>query len=176
MPAHTERDFETAIEAGLIGAGGYQRRAPGDYDEACALFPADVIGFLKDSQPTRWGQLATLLRDRTETTVLDALVKELEIKGTLHVLRHGIKCHGNTLRLTYFKPNSGLNPASVALHAWNRLTITRQVAFASAMKHADSRNRRCVIDETLTVNGLPVVTAELKNPFTGQRGRCHRAI
>lgn len=49
MPGHTESDFEAAIEAGLIDAGGYCKRPPVAYDEALALFPEDVIGFLKDS-------------------------------------------------------------------------------------------------------------------------------
>lgn len=89
MPGHTERHFETAIEAGLTGAGGYAKRAPTAFDETMALFPEDVTAFLRDGQATKWGQLAALLGARTEATVLDSLTKELEIKGTLHVLRHG---------------------------------------------------------------------------------------
>jgi type I restriction enzyme R subunit len=169
MSGHTERDFETAIEAGLIGAGGYEVRAPGDYDEALALFPDDVTGFLRDSQPTRWGQLEALLGPKTEATVLDSLAKELDVKGTLHVLRHGFKCYGKTFRMAFFRPNSGMNPEAAALHARNRLTITRQVAFTSVLKRADGKNRRCIIDVTLSLNGLPVTTVELKNPMTGQR-------
>ncbi len=169
MSGHTERDFETAIEAGLVGAGGYKKREPSAYDEAFALFPDDVTGFLKDSQGTKWGQLEALLGDKTAPTVLDSLTKELELKGTLHVLRHGFKCYGKTLRLAYFRPNSAMNPEAAALYANNRLTITRQVAFTSVMKKADGTNRRCIIDVTLAINGLPVVTAELKNPMTGQR-------
>lgn len=169
MAGHTERDFETAIEAGLIGVGGYATRAPADYDEALALFPEDVTGFLKDSQPTRWRQLEALLGPKTEATVLDALAKELDVKGTLHVLRHGFKCYGKTFRLAFFRPNSGMNPEAAVLYARNRLTITRQVAFTSVLKRADGKNRRCIIDVTLSLNGLPVATAELKNPMTGQR-------
>lgn len=169
MSGHTERDFETAIEAGLIGAGGYVMRPPAAYDEALALFPDDVTGFLKDSQPTKWAQLEALLGARTDATVLDSLSKELDIKGTLHVLRHGFKCYGKTFRLAWFRPNSGLNPEAAASYAANRLTITRQVAFTSVMKNAEGKNRRCIIDVTLSLNGLPVATAELKNPLTGQR-------
>lgn len=169
MSGHTERDFETAIEAGLTGGGGYATRVATDYDEALALFPKDVSGFLKDSQPTRWGQLEALLGEKTEATVLDSLAKELEIKGTLHVLRHGFKCYGKTFRMAFFRPNSGMNPDAAALYGANRLTITRQVAFASVLKRADGKNRRCIIDVTLSLNGLPVATAELKNPMTGQR-------
>lgn len=169
MAGHTENDFETAIEAGLIGAGGYATRPPAAYDEGLALFPDDVTGFLKNSQVAKWAQLEALLGAKTEATVLDSLAKELDIKGTLHVLRHGFKCYGKTFRLAYFRPNSGMNPEAAASHAANRLTITRQVAFTSVMKGADGKNRRCVIDVTLSLNGLPVATAELKNPLTGQR-------
>ncbi|WGH78602.1 type I restriction endonuclease subunit R [Jannaschia ovalis] len=169
MSGHTERDFETAIEAGLTGGGGYATRLATDYDEALALFPEDVSGFLRDSQPTRWGQLEALLGEKTSATVLDSLAKELEIKGALHVLRHGFKCYGKTFRMAFFRPNSGMNPEAAALYGTNRLTITRQVAFASVLKRADGKNRRCIIDVTLSLNGLPVATAELKNPMTGQR-------
>ncbi|MFZ1574804.1 MAG: DEAD/DEAH box helicase family protein [Chromatiaceae bacterium] len=169
MPGHDEAAFEAAIEAGLIGCGGYEKRGPSDYYEGLALFPNDVTGFLKDSQPAKWAALESLLGVNTAATVLDSLAKELEVKGTLHVLRHGFKCYGKTLRLAYFRPNTAMNPEAAASYATNRLTITRQVAFTSVMKRADGKHRRCVIDVTLAVNGIPVVTGELKNPLTGQR-------
>lgn len=171
MSGHSEHAFETAIEKGLLASGGYQRRGSADYDATLALFSADVVGFIRDSQPTRWQQLESLLGARTEATVLDALTKELETKGALHVLRHGFKCYGKTLRLAYFRPNSGMNPEAAVKYAHNRLTITRQVAFTSVMKRSDGTPRRCIIDVTLAVNGLPVATVELKNPLTGQRAR-----
>ncbi|MAA73148.1 MAG: restriction endonuclease subunit R [Salinisphaeraceae bacterium] len=173
MSGHSETAFEIAIEAGLCRDGGFEKRAANKYDEALALFPDDVIGFLQDSQAAKWGQLETLLGDRTRATVLDSLAKELDIKGTLHVLRYGFKCYGKTFRLAHFRPNSGMNPEAAAAYALNRLTVTRQVAFTSVMKKADglakNQRRRCIIDVTLSLNGLPVVTAELKNPLTGQR-------
>ena len=169
MSSHTERDFEVAIEAGLTSSGGYNTRSPSAYDEALALFSADVTGFLQESQPAKWQALEALLRPRTAATVLNSLSKELELKGTLHVLRHGFKCYGKTFRMAYFRPNTRMNPKAAENYAKNRLTITRQVAFTSVMKKADGKNRRCIIDVTLAVNGIPVVTAELKNPLTGQR-------
>src|SRR5690554_4136002 len=169
MAGHSELAFEIAIEAGLTSAGGYEKRDATTYDETLALFPDDVIGFLQDSQAAKWGQLESLLGDKTRATVLDSLAKELEIKGTLHVLRYGFKCYGKTFRLAHFRPNSGMNLEAAAAYALNRLTITRQVAFSSVMKKANGKNRRCIIDVTLCLNGLPVVTAELKNPLTGQR-------
>ena len=169
MSGHTERDFETAIEAGLTNSGGYETRNPSAYDEALALFPADVTGFLKESQPAKWQALEVLLGPKTAITVLDSLSKELELKGTLHVLRHGFKCYGKSFRMAYFRPNTAMNPEAAENYARNRLTIARQVAFTSVKKKADGKNRRCIIDVTLAVNGIPVVTVELKNPLTGQR-------
>ena len=169
MPGHTERDFEKAIEAGLANGGGYEKRSPNAFDEALALFPGDVTGFLEDSQPAKWELLEALLGPKTAGTVLDGLSKELDFKGTLHVLRHGFKCYGKTFRMAYFRPNTTMNPEAAGNYAKNRLTITRQVSFISVMRKADGKNRRCVIDVTLAVNGIPVVTAELKNPLTGQR-------
>jgi len=167
--AHTETAFEEAIEAGLVAAGRYEKRPPSAYDAERALFPDDVLGFLQDTQPVKWAALETLLVGRTSETVLDALSRELAVKGTLHVLRHGFRCYGKTLRLAYFRPNSGMNPEAAARYARNRLTLIRQVAFNSALKRPDGKPRRCILDVTIAVNGLPVVTAELKNPLTGQR-------
>lgn len=172
MAGHTEHAFESAIEHGLITGDRYQKRAPDAFDPANALFPDDVIGFIRDSQPARWGQLESMLKDRTAATVIDSLTKELANKGALGVLRHGFKCYGKELRLAWFQPNSGMNPESAARYAANRLTITRQLTFASqALKRPDGGPRRCVIDVVLSVNGLPVVTVELKNPLTGQRAQ-----
>lgn len=166
---HTEKDFENAIEHGLIAGGEYSRRSPGDFNEALCLFPADVIGFIRDTQGSKWDQLEALLKVQTEAQLLSDLSKELSSKGTLHVLRHGFRCYGKTLRLAYFRPNTGMNPETSALYAKNRVTITRQVSFTSVKKTSGGRPRRCVLDVTIALNGLPVVTAELKNPLTGQR-------
>ena len=169
MVAHTEKNFEAAIEYGLTRSGGYETRLPSAYDQSQAFFPADITGFIKDSQPTKWQYLENLLGNEVSTTVLDNLSKELEHKGTLHVLRHGFKCYGKTFRMAWFRPNTNMNSEATENYASNRLTIIRQVEFTSALKKPDGTNRRCVIDITLAVNGIPVVTAELKNPQTGSR-------
>jgi type I site-specific restriction-modification system R (restriction) subunit len=129
-----------------------------------------VIAFIRASQPARWDQLEAMLKERTAATIIDSLTKELASKGTLGVLRHGFKCYGKELRLAYFQPNSGMNPDAAARYAANRLTITRQVEFLSdVLKRPDGQKRKCILDVVLSVNGLPVVTVELKNPLTGQR-------
>ena len=169
MSAHTELAFEAAVEHCLTTQGRYDKRAPADYAEERSLFPEDVTGFLRDTQLAKWEALESLLGPKTAATVLDSLSKELDVKGTLHILRHGFKCYGKTFRMAYFRPNTRMNPEAAKNYAKNRLTITRQVAFTSLMKKADGKNRRCIIDLTLAVNGIPVVTVELKNPLTGQR-------
>jgi type I restriction enzyme R subunit len=169
MAGHSETAFETAIEHGLTARGGYARRLPADFNEDLCLFPADVLGFIRDTQAQKWDQLEALLKGQTADQVLSDLTKELATKGTLHVLRHGFRCYGKTLRLAYFQPNTGMNSETMALYAKNRPTITRQVAFTSVKKAPGGKAKRCILDVTLAVNGLPVVTAELKNPLTGQR-------
>lgn len=170
MAGHTEHAFETAIEHGLIASGGYAKGDPRGFDPVTALFPDEVIAFIRASQPARWDQLETMLKDRTAATVIDSLTKELASKGALGVLRHGFKCYGKELRLAYFQPNSAMNPDAAARFAANRLTVTRQVEFVSdVLKRPDGGKRKCIIDVVLAVNGLPVVTVELKNPLTGQR-------
>ncbi len=170
MAGHTEHAFESAIEHSLTTQGGYEKRLPAGFDPVSALFPVDLITFIRDSQPARWAQLEAMLKDRTAVTVIDSLTKELASKGTLGVLRHGFKCYGKELRLAYFRPNSGMNPDSAARYAANRLTIRRQLAFPSiVLKRPDGTPRTCIIDVVLSVNGLPVATVELKNPLTGQR-------
>ena len=172
MVGHTEQAFESAIEHSLTTHGGYESRPAAGFDPATALFPVDVITFIRDSQPTRWAQLEAMLKDRTAATVLDSLTKELATKGALGVLRHGFKCYGKELRLAYFRPNTGMNPDSAARYAANKLTIRRQLAFQSTvLKRPDGSPRTCVIDVVLSVNGLPIVTVELKNPLTGQRAQ-----
>src|SRR6516165_10687571 len=88
------------------------------------------------------------------------LVKELATKGSLHVLRHGFKCFGKTYQMAVFKPASGMNPDTIAAYEQNIVTITRQVPFKPATTET--------VDVVLALNGIPVVTAELKNPMSGQ--------
>lgn len=169
MTAHSETAFEKAILADLVAAGGYAELAHTDFDESVALFPAEVTGFIRASQPNRWAQLEAILKERTDATVIDSLAKELATKGTLHILRHGFRCYGRTLNLAYFRPNTSMNPEAEARYRANRLGVAKEVGFTSHLKRPDGQNQRCRIDLTLSVNGLPVVTIELKNPQTGQR-------
>ncbi len=166
MPGqHTEYAFETAIEDHLTTAGGYIKGNPKTYDAERGLFPKEVLAFIKGTQENEWGYLENLQKDKAEETLLDDLSRALnsEHEGCLSVLRHGFKCFGKLFRAAYFAPASGMNPDTQRLYDANRLTLTRQVVYSN--RHGNS------VDVTLALNGIPVATAELKNPMTGQTWR-----
>jgi type I restriction enzyme R subunit len=154
-----EHAFESLIETHLINHG-YESLASIDYDTERAFFPAVILEFIQQTQPKEWARLEALHADKTSDTVLADLAQWLDTYGTLAVLRNGFKCYGRTLRVAFFKPAHGMNPELSARYAANRLGVTRQLRYSS-------RNTK-ELDLTLTINGLPVCTAELKNPLTVQ--------
>lgn len=161
MPGQTnERAFETYVEEILLTQGGWKSGSNADWDKERALFPAQVFAFIQDTQPKLWAEMKGLHADGLESLLLAGLVKELDAKGSLHVLRHGFKFYGKTFRLAYFKPAHGANYETKDHFGKNRLTVTRQVP----CHPSDNRT----LDMVLAVNGLPVATIELKNPWTGQ--------
>ena len=159
--SHNENAFETAIEHSLISAGGYRKGDPTQFSATHGLTPALILEFLKDSQPKEWARLETIHGATAPAKIIALIVKELDNRGTLDVLRHGIVDHGVKLRLAFFKPATSLNPEAQTLYDKNILTITRQV-------HHSVANPALSLDVLLSVNGLPVATAELKTPFTSQ--------
>ncbi len=163
---YQEIDFENEIEHALISSGGYEKDYPDAYDSETALFPADVIAFVQKTQPKIWERLIKLDAAKASVMLLESLVKELAVKGSLAVLREGFKCVGKTVRLAYFAPNTDLDPASAERYNDNRLTIVRQV-------HAKSG---AIPDVVLAVNGLPVATVELKNPMSATAWNVEDAI
>ena len=82
-----------------------------------ALFPARIFAFLQETQPKLWAEMQALHGTGLESLLINTLVKELDLKGTLHVLRHGFKFYGKTFRLAYFKPAHGLNDEVLRLYA-----------------------------------------------------------
>ncbi len=166
MPTnHTEKAFETAIEYHLLNDGGYLNGNPDTFDRVRAIDPTVLIPFIQETQPNEWQYLKNIQKEKAEETLLDDLFKALDSKheGCLKVLRHGFKCFGKLFRVAYFAPASGLNPETQKLYVANRLTITRQLYYSN--KHNKS------LDLAICLNGIPVATAELKNPMTGQTWR-----
>ncbi len=158
-----ERAFETHVEGVLLQQSGWKTGTNAEWNVELALFPARICHFIEATQPHLWSQMRDLHGDGLEKLIINALAKELDIKGTLHVLRHGFKFYGKVFRLAYFKPAHGLNDEVLALYARNQLTVTRQV-----LCHPGKHD---TIDMLFAVNGLPVATCELKNPGTGQNWR-----
>jgi type I restriction enzyme R subunit len=164
-----ERGFEDAITGSLVEQGGYRVRKWGtkpewaaDFDRVRGLDTAELFAFLAETQPKAWERLVAVHggTDGARQQLADRLAKQLDERGTVDVLRHGVNDHGIEVRLAYFKPAHGLTPELTQLYEANRLTVTRQLPFdATATK---------TIDLCLFVNGIPVATAELKNPLTHQ--------
>ena len=162
MPVdHRERAFEAAIEHHLLTAGGYAKGDPATFDRERSFFPVEFIAFVKATQPEVWQALEKLHGGETETVILDDLTKALDGQaGALSVIRHGFKCFGKLIRVAFFAPAHGMNPDSRRVYEANRLSVVRQVHYST--KHENS------IDVVLALNGIPIATAELKNPMTGQ--------
>jgi type I restriction enzyme R subunit len=161
MPTdHTEKGFENAVTASLL-SNGYVAGEPGKFDPKLALDPGTLVTFLKASQPKEWARLAAIYGGEVDQKVVVAVVRDLDQRGLLDCLRHGVTDRGVKLRLAFFRPATGLNPETQTLYAANVLTVTRQV-------HFSEKNPDLSVDLLLSVNGLPLATAELKNPFTGQ--------
>ena len=157
---HLEACFEDAIEHALLHDGKLVKGSSQDYDRARALEPAALLDFIQSSQGKTWQTLQAIHGADTGKLVLDSLCKELDVKGMLKVLRHGFKCQGKRLRVVFFAPGNHLNPETLALYAMNRVSATRQLYFSEQ----DNKS----LDLVLFVNGLPVVTAELKSALSGQ--------
>jgi type I restriction enzyme R subunit len=162
---HSEKAFESAIEHHLLTVAGYERADSRNFDLSRCLDPTVLVPFVKKTQPTEWAYLEGLQKSKAETTLLDDLSKALnsDNEGCLKVLRHGFKCFGKLFRVAYFAPASGMNPEIKRLYDLNRLTVTRQLRYSS--QHTKE------IDLVISINGIPVITAELKNPLTAQNWR-----
>lgn len=156
---HLESAFETVIEKYLL-ENGYISVLQESYDRERAIFPEVALDFIRETQPVEWKKLEALHGEKTGEQVLSDLCKWMDANGSLATIRHGFKCYGRTLRIAFFKAAHELNPELEERYASNRLGITRQLHFSKRSEKS--------LDITLNLNGIPIVTVEIKNPFTGQ--------
>lgn len=180
-PEIFERSFEAAIENALLGngpgeaslihdtttpsyldttPGGYHKRPPEDYDRALCLLPKEVVDFILATQPKEWEKLKQHHGAAVQEQFLKRLSAEIERRGTLDVLRNGVKDSGCKFHLAYFRPASGLNAETRSLYGANFFAVVRQVRYSEKSEKS--------LDLVLFLNGLPIFTSELKNPLTGQ--------
>lgn len=159
---HTEKTFETAI-IDYLTSNGWHEGNQLNYNKDLAFDKKAVIEFIESSQPNEWVKLKSYHKHDTEDKFFNRLFKELDFRGMIDVIRHGITDSGIRFKLAYFKPDSSLNPDTVEKYRYNKHYISRQVYFSS-------KNDKS-IDLLISLNGLPIATIELKNHFTGQTVR-----
>lgn len=162
MKVTSEAAFEALIEKHLIEHGGYVPGDPKDFDPDLALIPADLLAYVEATQEKVWAKQQAIHGDALAKTLIAAFDKATTQRGVLYVLRHGFKFYGSRIRVATFRPAHGLNPDVEADYAANVLKVVRQV-------HHDPKAPGLSLDLTLFLNGIPVVTAELKNALTNQK-------
>lgn len=148
------------MEFGEFVPGGYQKRLHNDYDRALCLIPRDVLDFIYATQPKEWEKLKGYHGADVKERFLKRLASEISKRGTLDVFRKGVKDSGCRFRLAFFRPASGLNEEIRKLYEGDLFSVVRQL-------HYSEKNEKS-LDLALFLNGIPIFTAELKNPLTGQ--------
>ena len=165
MSLHKEINFETEICEHLAANGWLYAEGDGaKYDRARALFPEDVLAWVQATQPQAWDAIVKNHGTNAAETLLSRVRDQLNQRGTLDVLRHGIEMLGlkGKLPLSQFKPALGINPDILTRYNANRLRVVRQVRYSQQNENS--------IDVVLFLNGLPVATVELKTDFTQSIG------
>src|SRR5947207_1043804 len=155
----SEQALEVAIVADLVN-GHYIQRQPSAFDKALCLDAGPLIDFIQATQPKEWKKFVEQHKDDAKHALLKRVAEAVEDDGTATVLRQGVKATGCKFRLAFFKPESSLNPDTEVLYQANQFTVMRQVRYSEKTDHS--------LDLVVFLNGLPLFTAELKNPLNAQ--------
>ena len=161
MSLHTEVHLEEEVCEHLAAHNWlYSTGDAAKYDRARGLFPSDVLAWAQETQPKAWETLTKNHGTQAGEVLLGRLRDQMNVRGTLDVLRHGIEMIGlrEKVALAQFKPALAMNPEILKKYGANRLRVLRQVRYSL-------ENENC-IDLVLFLNGLPVATVELKTDFT----------
>ncbi len=126
----TENNFEVEHVVKTLVDNGYIERLPENYNQELFLDIEILLNFIKSTQPEEWEKLHEQSPDNTEDVFLKRVSGEISKRGTLDVLRNGIKDRGAKFELAYFKPVSGLNPEHEKLYKQNRFGVIRQLPFS----------------------------------------------
>ena len=165
MAKAKEVHFEDEVVEALTepGGSGWTLGAADGIDFHTGIATDELMTFIGATQIDEWNKLLVAMgndADRAQLEFRKRLASELDARGTVDVLRNGIKGWGCSFRLCYFRPSSKKNLGLWERYEANRLTVTRQQRYSS--KHNNT------LDVVLWVNGLAVATVELKNPLSGQ--------
>ncbi len=158
----SERGLETLIVRSLIDESGYTAGDPKNYDREYCVDLVQLAAFLRVTQPEAAESLRLDEDGPTWRSFLARLRSEIDKRGTIELLRHGIKHRALDLDLCYGTP-SAENERAKWLFEQNRFTVTRQLRY--------SRGSEQALDLGLFINGLPIATFELKNSLTKQTVR-----
>ena len=159
MPTYTEQRFEDHIEAHL-NQSDYRSLQPASYNKSLCLISSETLRFIQLTQLTEYQKLERQHDTETPDKLLDRVSREIKSRGVLDVLRNGVKDRGCHFKLAYPLPSSDMNPEHKEFYDKNRFSLIRQL-------HYSQKNEKSV-DMVLFLNGLPLVTMELKNSLTGQ--------
>ncbi len=170
MSSVSEKLLEDEISAHLVGAGGYGVCKVGtdpnwkpSFDPGVGLDTVELFRFIEETQGDELERLVRAHGGDEEIArgkFVKRLVQQIDERGTVDVLRHGVRDQNVEVRLLFPKPAFGIAPELVARYEANRLTVTRQLPY-------DPESTK-TLDLCLFVNGIPVATAELKNHLTAQ--------
>ena len=167
----TSRVSEQAAEEGIVAflsiSPLYRERQNTFFDVTSMLDIAETAAFIQSTQPKEWAKLSKQFPGGEQEALAAQLTTLLQKRGTLEVLRNGVSFNGINLQLAYFRPSAGGNPEHQARYEANRFAVMRQVHFST--KTPDQS-----IDVVVFLNGLPIISIELKNHFTSQN--VHHAI
>lgn len=164
----SERRFEDEIEyvlthVGLSKFDRYESKPSSGYDRQLGLYTQDLLDFVRDTQPQQWERLERIHGKKAGEKFCKRVARELDRRGVVEVLRRGVEDLGARFKLVFFAPGSDLNELLAEKYWANRMTVVRQLQYST--KNTNS------VDTVLFVNGIPVVTLELKNQLTGQTYR-----
>ncbi len=155
-----EKRFEQDIEEYLITKGGYTKGTSSNFDRKLALDTNTFICFIKTSQPKQWEHFEKIYGGDSEKQLIDRFCREVKMVGLLKVLRGGFTDRGIKFKAVFWKPETSINETSAKQYADNILHCTRQLHYSVFNENS--------IDIVLFLNGIPVVSMELKCEFTGQ--------
>lgn len=164
-PVHHESVFGTAIVDAMVERG-WELGIAEEYVPELGLDTVQLFTFIGATQARKWDELLGYYggdADAAQRGFAKRVAKAIDDEGVLEVLRKGVKDRSVRFQLAYFKPSLVLDDAVLDDYRANRLTVVRELKYAT--KQADKDNR---LDLALFLNGIPVATAELKNPLTGQ--------
>ncbi len=155
-----ESGLESLIVDWLVNQNGYEQGSNADYNRDYAIDETRLFRFLSATQPDEMEKLGVFKSDLKKAQFLNRLRGEIAKRGIIDVLRNGIKVYPADLVMFYLTP-SEKNIKAKALFEQNIFSVTRQLQYS---KDAT----RLALDLCIFINGLPVITCELKNQLTKQ--------